>query len=93
MPYALHWPQVRQVVLENFANHPAGSLHQLLHDMAQAALDQIPAISEVRFVLTVTRHHAADLSRSGMQNDGDLHVPEAGPLGVIEATVLRSDLS
>ncbi|MEX2281514.1 MAG: hypothetical protein WEE89_03385 [Gemmatimonadota bacterium] len=92
VPYALHWPQVRQVVLENFANHPSGSLHQLLHDMAQAALDQIPAISEVRFVLTVTRHHAADLSRSGMQNDGDLLVPEGGPLGVIEATVLRSDL-
>lgn len=92
VPYALHWSQVRQVVLENFANHSAGSLHQLLHDMAQAALDQIPAISEMRFVLTVTRHHAADLSRSGMQNDGGLLVPEAGPLGVIEATVLRSDL-
>ncbi len=89
VPYALHWPQVRQVVLEIFANHTVGSLHQLLHDMAQAALDQIPAISEMRFVLAATRHHAADLSRSGMQNDGNLLIPESAPLGVIEATVVR----
>jgi urate oxidase len=89
VPYALHWQQVRTVLLETFANHPAASLHQLLHDMAQAALDQIPAITEMRFGLNVTRHHAADLSRSGMQNDGDLLVPDAGPVGVIEVTVLR----
>ncbi len=89
VPYGLHWQQVRQVVLDTFANHVAGSAHQLLHDMAQAALDQTPSIIEMRFVLRVRRHHQADLARSGMQNDGDLLIPDAGPLGVIETTVRR----
>ncbi|MGH7459404.1 MAG: hypothetical protein ACREMA_00045 [Longimicrobiales bacterium] len=89
VPYGLHWQQVRQVVLDTFANHAAGTAHQLLHDMAQAALDQTPSIVEMRFALRVRRHHPADLSRSGMHNDGTLLIPEAGPLGVIETTVLR----
>ncbi|MGH7468544.1 MAG: hypothetical protein ACRENP_11340 [Longimicrobiales bacterium] len=89
VPYGLHWQQVRQVVLETFANHAAGPTQQLLHDMAQAALDQTPAIVEMRFVLNVMRHRPADLSRSGVENDGNLLIPDAGPLGVIETTVLR----
>ena len=89
VPFGLHWQQVREVVLEMFANHSAGTTPQLLHNMAQAALEQTPSIMEMRFVLNVLRHHMADLSRSGIQNDGDLLIPEAGPVGVIEATVVR----
>jgi urate oxidase len=89
VPYGLHWTQVRQVVLETFANHPQVSAQHLLHDMAQAALDQTPAITEMRFALNVTRHHPADLSRSGLDADPDLLIPEIGPVGIVEATVLR----
>jgi urate oxidase len=89
VPYGLHWQQVRQVVLETFANHGDGTVQQLLHDMAQAALDQAPAITEMRFTLNVTRHKPADLSHSGMDNDPDLLIPEAGPVGIVEATVIR----
>jgi urate oxidase len=89
VPFGLHWQQVRQVVLETFANHAAGPTQQLLHDMAQAALDQTPAIIEMRFVLNVMRHRPADLSRSGVENDGNLLIPDTAPVGVIETTVVR----
>jgi urate oxidase len=89
VPFGLHWQQVRQVVLETFANHAQGPVHQLLHDMAQAALDQTPSIVEMRFVLHAQRFHAVDLTRSGIENDGALLAPETGPVGVIEARVVR----
>ena len=89
VPYALHWQQVRQVVLETFANHAQGSSQLLLHDMAQAALDQTPAITEMRFSLHLTRHHPAELAHSGLDADPNLLVPEVGPVGIVEATVLR----
>jgi urate oxidase len=89
VPYALHWQQVRQVVLETFANHAQVSAQRLLHDMAQAALDQTPAITEMRFTLNVTRHRPAELAGAGLESDPDLLVPEAGPVGIVEATVRR----
>ncbi len=89
VPFGLHWQQVRQVVFETFANHGHGPVQQVLHDMAQAALDQTPAITEMRFSLNVTRHRPADLGRSGMENDPDLLIPDVAPVGIVEATVLR----
>lgn len=89
VPFGLHWQQVRQILMETFANHAATSVQHLLHDMAQAALDQTPSITEVRFSLQVTRMHAADLSHAGMEKDPDLMIPEEGPFGIIEVTVLR----
>jgi urate oxidase len=89
VPFGLHWQQVRQVLMETFANHAATSVQHLLHDMAQAALDQTPAITEVRFKLQVTRMHSANLAHAGMENDPHLLVPEEGPFGVIEVSVLR----
>jgi urate oxidase len=89
VPFGLHWQQVRQILMETFANHAATSVQQLLHAMAQAALDQTPSISEVRFTLQVTRMHAADLAHAGMESDPDLLIPEEGPFGIIEVSVLR----
>src|SRR5262245_29195134 len=91
VPYGLHWQQVRQTVLDTFANHSEGAIPQLLHDMAQAALDQTPAIAEMRFILKVQRYEPADLTRSGIDNNADLLIPTAGPVGVVETTVVRED--
>ena len=89
VPFGLHWQQVRNVLMETFAEHAATSVQHLLHDVAQAALDQTPAITEMRVNLLVTRMHAADLSSAGMDKNPNLLVPEEGPLGVIEVTLLR----
>ncbi|HSL69174.1 MAG TPA: hypothetical protein VK864_02985 [Longimicrobiales bacterium] len=89
VPFGLHWQGVREGVLESFANYTGSSVQQLLHHMAQAALEQTPASAEMRFTLSVTRHHPADLSAAGMDDDPDLLIPEDRPLGVVEATVLR----
>ena len=89
VPFGLHWQQVRQILMETFANHAASSVQHLLHEMAQAALDQTPSIAEVRFALQVTRMHAANLTHAGMDSDPDLMIPEGGPFGVIEVNVLR----
>lgn len=91
VPFGLHWQQVRHVILETFANHEHGSLHQLLHEMGQAALDQVPAIAEIRFGLSVIRYHPANLESSGLEADPNLLVPEEWPVGVIEATMAREN--
>lgn len=91
VPFGLHWQQVRQTILESFANHPHGSVHQLLHDIAQAALDQTPSIAEIGFSLALTRYHPANIERSGLDVDTNLLIPEQGPVGVIEATLARDE--
>lgn len=91
VPFGLHWQQVRQTIMDAFANHARGSLQQLLHDLAQAALDQTPSISEINFTLSVTRYHLANLEKSGLEPDINLLVPETGPAGVIEARMIRQD--
>jgi urate oxidase len=91
VPFGLHWQQVRQTIMDSFANHARGSLQQLLHDMAQAALDQTPSILEISFSLAVTRYQLADTERSGLEPDVNLLIPETGPKGVIEATMVRQD--
>jgi len=89
VPFGLHWQQVRQVLMETFANHKESTIQQLLHDLGQAALDQTPAITEIHFSLRVTRYHATDLSYAGMELDPDLLLPEENPFGIIEATMQR----
>lgn len=92
IPYGLHWQQVRQVVLDTFAEHDSRSPQHMLFAMAQAALEQCPPITEIRFRVPARHHVVADLSPFGLENDNEVFVAMDEPHAVIEATVRREEL-
>ena len=92
VPFGLHWQQVRQVILDTFAEHDGRSMQHTLYAMAQAALEQCPPITEIRFRLPHRRHLLADLTPFGLRNENEVFVVTEEPYGVVEATVRREDV-
>lgn len=91
LPFGLHWQQVREVMLEIFADHAAGSVEEAIQAMAQAALDQCPPIAEVELKVRTCTYEAADLSRLGMNGTEDLLIPQDQPQSVMAITVRRDE--
>lgn len=92
LSFGLQWQQVRQVVLETFADHAGRSVQHALHGMGLAALDQCPAVAEIRFDVRANTYQPADLSRFGMDGTADLLIPHDEPQAVIALTVRRDEL-
>jgi urate oxidase len=92
LPYGLHWQQVRQVILDTFAEHDSRSLQHTLYAMAQAGLEQCPPIVEIHFSLHHRQHLLADLTPFGLANENAVFVPSLEPFGIVEATVRREEL-
>lgn len=91
VPFGLHWQQVREVILETFADHAGSSAQQAIHAMAQAALDQCPPIAEIELTVRTSTYEAADLSRLGMNDTEDLLIPQDQPQSVMTITVRRDE--
>jgi urate oxidase len=92
VPFGVHWQQVRQEIMSAFAEHESRSVQHTLYAMAQAALEQCPAIAEIGFSLPNRHHLLVDLSAFGRTNDNEVFVATEEPFGLIEATVSRSEL-
>lgn len=92
VPFGVHWQQVRQEILSAFSEHESRSVQHTLYAMAQAALEQCPAIAEIRFSLPNRHHLLVDLSAFGRANDNEVFMATEAPFGLIEATVSRSEL-
>ncbi len=82
---------VRSTLLEVFADHDSASVQNSIWIMAQAILERHEEIAEVRMVLPNLHHWLVDLSRFGLENDGEIFSPTTEPHGLIEATVRRGD--
>ncbi len=93
IPYAVHYRQVRQVLLDTFAAHDSRSVQHTLYAMARAALEQVPPVVEVRLRLPSQPPRPVDLTPFGMENTGEVFVPSEEPHGVMEAVVRRDDLA
>ena len=76
-------------MLEAFAEHDSRSVQHTLHDMGQAVLDNVEAVTGVRLVMPNKHHLPVDLSRLGLENRNEIFVPTDEPYGLIEATILR----
>lgn len=92
LPYAVHWRQVRQVLFETFAEHDSRSVQHTLYAMAQAVLEQVPAVLEVRLRLPSQPPRQVDLKPFGMENTGEVFLPAEEQRGVMEAVVRREVL-
>jgi len=92
IPYAAHYRQVRQVILDTFAEHDSRSVQHTLYAMARAALEQVPPLVEVHLRLPSQPPRPVDLTPFGMENTGEVYRPAEEPHGVMEAVVRRDDL-
>lgn len=92
IPYAVHFRQVRQIILDTFAEHDSRSAQHTLYAMATAALEQVPPVSEVRLRLPVLAPRPVDLTPFSMENTGEVYLPVGETQGLVEAVVRRDAL-
>jgi urate oxidase len=80
---------IRTKLLNTFASHHSLSVQHTLFAMAQAVIDNVPAVSEIH--LTMPNKHCllVDLSKFGMDNPNRIFVPTDEPSGFIEARIAR----
>jgi urate oxidase len=92
VPFGPQWQQVRQVLLETFAEHDSRSLQHTLFTMASAALEQCPPLSEIRLRLPAFHPVLVDLSPFAMENH-EVFIPGEVPHSVAEAVVRRDEMA
>ncbi|MGH7505001.1 MAG: factor-independent urate hydroxylase [Longimicrobiales bacterium] len=91
IPFGVQWQQVRQVMLDAFAEHDSRSLQHTLFAMANAAIDQCPPIAEIHLRLPAYHPLLVDLTPFSMENT-EVFIPATDPHGVVEATVRREEI-
>ncbi|MFI7124155.1 factor-independent urate hydroxylase [Nonomuraea sp. NPDC050153] len=89
--YGKSYEQVRQCLLDAFADTHSLSLQQTLYAMGERALTACPEICEVRLAMPNKHHFAVDLSPFGLDNDNEVFHAADRPYGLIEGSVLRDD--
>ncbi|MFF7837851.1 factor-independent urate hydroxylase [Streptomyces ossamyceticus] len=83
------YAQVKQHMLQAFAETYSLSLQQTLYAMGARIIDHRSEIDEVRFSLPNKHHFLVDLAPFGLKNDNEVYFAADRPYGLIEATVLR----
>jgi|SRR5579863_6295185 len=84
------WNEVRQTMLETFADHDSQSLQHTLYAMGEAVLHKFGRIREIRLSLPNKHYNLVDLSTFKLDNPDAVFLPTDEPHGLIEAT-LRKD--
>ena len=83
------WRDVRQTILETFAEHNSLSVQHTLYAMGEAVLEKFPDIAEIAFSLPNIHCLPVDFTRFGLENDNRIFVPTDEPHGLIEARLSR----
>ena len=83
------WRDVRQTILETFAEHDSLSVQHTLYAMGEAVLEKFSDIAEVAFSLPNIHCLPVDFTRFGLENDNRIFVPTDEPHGLIEARLCR----
>lgn len=87
------WADVRDTLLEVFADHDSPSVQASIWIMGKAMLERHEELDEVRMVLPNLHHWTVDLAQFGIDNDRLVYVSTTEPHGLIEATVRRAEVS
>ena len=85
------YAQVRQILLEQFAEVHSVALQQTLFEMGRAVLTARPDVAEIRLSAPNKHHFLADLAPFGLRNPGEVFYAADRPYGLIQATVQRDD--
>jgi urate oxidase len=81
--------EVRAALLAAFADHKSLSVQHTLFAMAEAALAQVPSLSDITLTMPNKHCFLIDLSPFGQDNPNEIFVPTEEPHGYIEARVTR----
>lgn len=90
LEFGAAWHDVRQSILESFADHYSPSVQFTLYRMGEAVLEARPEIDWIHFSLPNKHHLLYDLSRFGLENENEIFHPTNDPYGLIEGTIERS---
>ncbi|MBA4122282.1 MAG: urate oxidase [Acidobacteria bacterium] len=83
------WRDVRQTIIETFAEHNSLSVQHTLYAMGEAVLEKFPDIAEISFSLPNIHYLPLDLARLGLENGNQIFLPTDEPHGLIEARLSR----
>ncbi|CAN5432561.1 urate oxidase [soil metagenome] len=83
------WSNIRQTIIETFANHDSLSVQHTLYAMGEAILEKFSEIAEIAFSLPNIHILPVDLARLGLENDNRIFMPTDEPHGLIEARLSR----
>lgn len=80
---------VRQIILETFAEQYSLSVQQTLYDIGKKVIDTIKSISEISLSMPNKHYLLFNLKQFGMDNNNEIFIPTDEPFGLIEGTVKR----
>ncbi len=83
------WRDVRQTIVETFAEHDSLSVQHTLYAMGEAVLEKFSNIAEIAFSLPNIHCLPIDFTRFGLENNNRIFVPTDEPRGLIEARLSR----
>lgn len=80
---------IRNTLLQTFADHKSLSVQHTLFAMGYAVLDKYPVVREISLKMPNKHHILFDLGRFGMENDNEVFIVTDEPYGYITGTVVR----
>ncbi len=83
--------QIRQILLERFAQVHSLALQQTLWAMGQGVLEARDDVAEIRLSAPNKHHFLADLSPFGLQNPGEVFYAADRPYGLLQCAAERGD--
>ncbi|HLL99810.1 MAG TPA: urate oxidase [Pyrinomonadaceae bacterium] len=83
------WRDVRQTIIETFADHDSLSVQHTLYAMGEAVLEKFAFVAEIAFSLPNIHCLPFDFTRFGLENDNRIFTPTDEPHGLIEARLSR----
>jgi len=85
------YAQIRQILIERFAEVHSLALQQTLWAMGQAVLQARDDVVEIRLSAPNRHHFLADLAPFGLDNPGEVFHAADRPYGLIQCAVQRDD--
>ncbi len=83
------WTGVRDRLLATFTDHYSPSAQNTLYRIGRAVLEEFGEIERIHLSFPNRHHLLYDLSRFGMENEGEVFQATSEPFGLIEGTVER----
>jgi urate oxidase len=83
--------QIRQILLERFAQVHSLALQQTLWEMGKAVLSGRGDVAEIRLSAPNKHHFLADLEPFGLQNPGEVFYASDRPYGLLQCAAERDD--
>jgi urate oxidase len=89
--YEAVYPEVKALMVKEFATLHSLALQQTLWHMGTAVLEAFEHIAEIRLKAPNKHHFTYDIGRFGLDNRQEVFWAADRPYGLIEATITRDD--